>query len=276
MPLFTPHKPLPLLLIGATLLLGGCSKDNAESRAAEAQKAAAAVMAPALPPLPKIDYWKPVASHLAGRYNSDCKRTPDAAPSPLTLAIGTDGRAIIDGRTIDLIDSETTVLTHSPVIDADDALEMNSTDSKGTLALRSGDQGQGSRVSVKHNGRQLECAQSPDTIGLTNQSLHTLYAHVLGLPRNKLTCVDFAPNIGSGDLRYAYKDGVLQLNDTVYELAKFEETVTLHDGFSSFTYSILGDDGGKMALTLDSAGQILEINSSVGVDDDPLLSCYRS
>lgn len=68
MPLLTPHKLLPLMLLGSTLLIGGCSKDNAESRAAQAQQAAAAVLAPALPPLPKIDYWKPVASYLVGSY----------------------------------------------------------------------------------------------------------------------------------------------------------------------------------------------------------------
>ncbi len=79
------HRLLPLLLMGSAVVLGASSKNNTESRAAEAQKVAAVAIAPAMPPLPKIDCWKPVSTHMAVTYSSQCKRPPNARPRRSSL-----------------------------------------------------------------------------------------------------------------------------------------------------------------------------------------------
>ena len=73
-------KLLALLLIAATLLMGGCKKAETESDApVENSVPEGDEATEEAPEPPKADYWKPMARYLAGSYTGNCMRAADGA-----------------------------------------------------------------------------------------------------------------------------------------------------------------------------------------------------
>lgn len=266
----TSHSLLSLLLITASLLSTGCSKSAEEKAATAAANSAAeerdaeAEAAPANEtPTPKIDFWKPMASYIAGDYSSSCMNVgKDKEARPMTLKIGADGQYEGAGYSGNLAKGDMVIINRSYDKDGAVRFMFSAGVQNRMFSLMTNETSKGRAFSVTADETSMLSCQDASGIPMSEKPLHVVLGPLLTIAPMKVNCV------GSGQLtpvavEFSLKDGVLSFGDAKYPLSEMNESVIIKDGMSSLVYTATRTETESAAVGLDGAGKVTTVIHSV-------------
>lgn len=232
-----------------SLLLAGCSSKHEEAadndgaaENADAQVAEAPVEEPK--PEPKADYWQFVGPLVAGSYEGECVRLPDARKMNTTIKVGADGKVSSSGLEVDLHTTKMIMM-------------MRSRDDKGqysTVATLAVDDGQGGTLSLqsgKENGASLgkgetgiACTTVTANRNLNARPLYQSVAKLLEGRKQTIGCLDTKNLLVRRKLDFAFDNGVVKIGDASFELKD-----AVGEGFT------VNDDGKTVGLIVEMPAQ---------------------
>ncbi|AXA94170.1 hypothetical protein [Massilia sp. YMA4] len=228
-----------------SLLLAACGKkheeavdDSVAAENAEAQATEAPVEEPK--PEPKADYWQFVGPLVAGTYEGECVRLPDARKMDATIKVGADGKVSSSGLEVDLHTAKTIMM-------------MRSRDDKGqysTVATLAVDEGQGGTLSLqsgKENGASLgkgetgiACTTVTANRNLNARPLYQSVAKLLEGRKQTIGCLDTKNLLVRRKLDFAFDNGVVKIGDASFDLKD-----AVGEGFT------VNDDGKNVGLIVE-------------------------
>ena len=209
MPSIASRTLLATLLVSSTLV--ACSDKKADTAAVQESSQAAAADAGAVD-RPLVDYWKPIAPHLAANYGGNCTGEPDGKQEAAQVVIAPDGMLTAKGMSESLVKSAQTTLTHRRTAGGASTLMVEGIGNDFMVKLTSGDDGQGHTAVFGKGSSTLSCEQSKDAIALTGKNLYAVYAKELDSAPRPIRCV-VAGELKMGDLNYQFGNGVAKLQE---------------------------------------------------------------
>lgn len=272
-------KLLPLLLITSSLILGGCGKtvnEDADGTIEDSVTAADESAEPEAPQLPKTDYWKPVASQLAGSYSGACHRLPMAEGQKredATLTIGVDGKYTFKEYSGDLRATPIVMFLRKHDVKGGAGLVFHAASEEAQFGLKTGENpGEHIIDFVKGTDAIFACEPSKGTIPMAGKPLYSVFSGVLEAAPRKITCMGTGVT-GMPELTYAFKDGVIRIGDLKYELANMDESVSISDTFGGLNYTATEEAGRAVSVGLNEHGNVVALITHG--KDGPTLSCIK-
>lgn len=226
-----------------SLLLAGCG--NKHEQAAEdngaadnAEATAEAQPEPEAPP-PKADYWQFVGPLVAGTYEGECVRLPDARKMDATLKVGSDGKVSASGLDLDFHTAKNIMMMRS----------HDATGQYSTIATLAVDDGQGGMLSLQ-SGKENSASVSKGETGMVcttvdgnrNLNARPLYlslAKLLDGKKQTIGCLDTKNLLVRRKLDFELRDGVVRIGDASFDMKGAES-----EGFT------VSDDGKTVGLTV--------------------------
>ncbi len=278
------YKLLPLLLIASTLLMGGCKKAETapdapvENSVAEGDESTEAQNEPELP---KADYWKPLASHLAGSYSGNCKATSaDAKREPATIVIASDAKYTFKEFSGDLRTSTQALFTRKRNADGSASLNTSFMWDDGLLGLMSNEKGDGYSINFAKTlkkeefdlGNTFACDPSTGALAIAGKPLYTIFASVMETAPGKLLCA-LPGSMLPTSVPYKFKDGVFEVGAHKFDVTKMDEHVNIGEGFEQFLYTAMAEGDQSVSLGLDEHGKVMMM--AVMGKPDNSISCQK-
>jgi hypothetical protein len=244
-----------------SLLLAACSgkheeaEDTIPAESAEAQAADAPAEEPQS--APKADYWQFVGPLVAGTYEGECVRVPDAHKMNTTIKVGADGKVSSSGLDVDFHATKTIMM-------------MRSHDDKGqysTVATIAVDDGQGGMLSLqsgKESGASLSkgdtgiaCTTVAANRNLNARPLYQSLTKLLAGSKQTIGCLDTKNLLVRRKLDFAFDNGVATIGDAAFDLKEaVGEGFTIND--DGKTVGLIAEMPGKRTLNVlfDGAGKL--------------------
>jgi hypothetical protein len=271
---------LPLLLITSTLLIGGCKKvEPAADAPVENSVPEGDEVTAEAPELPKADYWKPLASHLAGSYTGNCRRTAEGAKNEAsTLLIGADGKYTFKEYAGDLHASSQSLFFRKHNADGSVSLNFSATWEDGLLGLMTDDKGGYNINFAKSQKQEIDlkstfgCDPTKGTLPMAAKPLHTIFASVMETGAGKLQCV-LPGSMMPASVAYNFKNGVLNVGSLKFDISKMDETVNISENFSQLLYTAMVEGEGSVSLGFDQYGKIMMVMATG--KEDKTISCQK-
>lgn len=276
------HKLLPLLLITSTLLISGCKKvETAPEAQVENSVPEGDESTDEAPEPPTADYWRPMASYLAGSYTGNCKRTVDGAKGePATMLIDADGKYTFKEFSGDIRTSSQALFNRKRNADGTASLNLSVMWEDGLLGLMTDEKGDGYNITFAKSlkkeemdlGNTFGCDPSKGTLPMAGKPLHTIFANVMETAPGKLLCVlpgSFMP-IG---VPYKFKDGVFNVGSHKFDVTKMNEMVNIGESFGQLLYTATVEGDESVSLGLDNYGKVMMVMTTG--KDDKTISCQK-
>lgn len=244
-----------------SLLLAACGHKNEETSpdGIVADNAEAMAETPAEPdqPAPKLDYWKFVGPLVAGTYEGECVRLPDARKMDATIKVGAGGKVSASGLDVDFQATKSVMM-------------MRSHDSKGqynTIATLAVDDGQGGMLSLQ-SGKDSGASLSKGEIGMActtvagngNLNARPLYlslAPLLDGKKQTIGCLDTDNLLVRRNLDFEVRDGVVRIGDASFDLKAAEsEGFTVNDNGATVGLAVVMPGKRMLNVFFDGAGKL--------------------
>ena len=265
-------------LISSSLLIAGCAKKAEESPAAQVENSVPESdnsTEPNEPALPAVDYWKPLASHLAGNYSANCMLV-SAGPkrSPVAVTIAPDGKYKFGDHVGDLRTSELVMFNRSHEDDGSIKLMFTSAAEKSGFSLMTGEKGQGYIANyIAGESDVTGCDPAPASFAMASKPMYIVLASVLDMSARKINCTTLA-SLTRSPVNYEFKNGVITLGDRKYDLSRMNELVNISEKLTRLTYNASLKDNGGIVIGLDEHGQLMMVMEA-GKDNGPMRSCSK-
>ena len=262
------YKLLPLLLFTSALLVGGCKRAKIVANSpVENWPVESDASTKEAPKLLKADYWKPMASYVAGSYTGRCKRTAGRAKvEPATMLIGADGTYTFKEFSGDLHSTSMAMLSRKHKTEGSSHLNFSALWEDGLLGLSTDMNGDGYKIDfakfpkkeVMDVSNTFGCDPSKGTLPIAGKALHIIFASVMEAAQGKLSCV--APGSTRAILAsYKFKDGVFNVASHVFDITKMDEIVSIGESFTQFLYTATLKGNESITLGLDQYGQVMGV-----------------
>lgn len=244
-----------------SLLLAACANKNEEASqdSAAVDNAEAVVEAPVEEPkpAPKVDYWKFVGPLVAGTYEGECVRLPDARKMDATIKVGAGGKVSASGLDVDFQATKSVMM-------------MRSHDDKGqykTIATLAVDDGQGGMLSLqsgKDNGASfskgeigMACTTVASNGNLNARPLYLSLAPLLDGKKQTVGCLDTDNLLVRRNLDFEMRDGVVRIGDASFDLKAAEsEGFTINDNGATVGLAVVMPGKRMLNVFFDGAGKL--------------------
>lgn len=269
----TSHKLLPLLLITTALMAAGCNKSDEKEGDAGADSVAEAQAdgempadADEAPKKPTVDYWKPLATYVAGKYDTSCSRIGSPADAQaVSITVGTDGQYKAAEFSGNIAKSPMVILYHRFATDGSVIATIAAPGENAMFTAGTKEDGKGRSISVGTDGANTLSCDDSAAMPLAAKPLHVVYGSFLN-KSFKIECVN--PGLmGTSPVEISIADGVLTFGSNKYPLAQMTEKVQINDGFSSLGYTVSRSVDESVDLLLDGDGKLtvaMEVNKAKG------------
>jgi hypothetical protein len=130
----------------------------------------------------------------------------------------------------------------------------------GAVVLLARAPAEGNGAFIAKGTTSIQCEKSKDMTGLTGKDFDGARAKLLSLPKGTISCLSLETR-KIENVNYQFADGMIRLQNESYALNSAKlEILTLHEGASTLSYTLVSRDDRTVMIMLDAHGQLTSID----------------
>ncbi len=241
---------LALLLVAPALILAGCRQkiDSAPPPVETGERADN-------PSVTRdVDYWRVISPLVAGTYEGQCQRLPDATRSPGTFRVAQDGKVTFGDLSETMRKGEIKLartIQNGVMTNLVEAID-------GPLRIYLVDAGASSGVgtTMTREDTVVTCEKAAQALGLRSQRIYPLFAQMVESPTEQFKCFD--PVVAAqSPVPFTFNDGVLAIGSDRFDFKSADqETAAFSHGLSRVEYHGFLANEQAVHFELDEQGKL--------------------